>query len=359
MPKNIEIQIKDEIYERLKDESAKYNMDIKNYIPMVIEKYDDSARRNNNYIEEKVKKPLKKILTDLEGLSENMNDNRNLNKILLLPLKIYTKPLPKGLIKLIEHYKSKFWYDIERFYLITDGKSILGYVGLNISEEDAPYGKYLFIYALNLYKEYQTSTNLKYIINFIQSIGRQGQCYSIDILFENSNLTYDQLKGLGFLLLTSTDIIRIKELNYDKISMDYLKTRKINIEDMEDFLPVARTEPFKPLYNQWLERKENIEVYSNIYRDEGEEIEFIYTKEDKWINNNLYDYFILLIRKKYIYEDKYINKAILILKFIILNNIEKDSNLVISISKHLNENKSIYKDDEILDSLNWLRKNNG
>jgi len=360
MPKNIEIQINDEIYERLKSESVKYNMNVESYIPIVIEKYDQSNKQSNNYIEEKVKKPLKKILTDLEGLNGNNNDNSLSNKVLLLPLKIYTKPLPKGFSRLIEYYKSKSWYDLENFYLITEGKSIVGYLGLNISEEDAPYGRYLFIYGLNLYKEHQNITNLNYIINFVKSIGRQGQCYSIDILLENCNLTYDQLNELGFLLFTSADIIKIKEdIGDNKIDINYLESKKCDIEDIGEFLPVVRTEPLKPLLNQWLtQKKDIIEVCSNIYKDEEEEIKFIDIKEDKRINNIVYSYFTLLVDPKNLYDDKYISKVFSILNSIICNDIEKNKESIVSVYKDFKRSLSIYNDCDILDSISWLRKNN-
>lgn len=359
MPKNIEIKIEDEVYERLKNESVKYNMDIQSYIPIVIEKYDHNARKNSSYIEEKVKKPLKKILTDLEGLSGYIDDNSNSTKVLLVPFKIYTKPLPRGFNRLIEYYKLKGWYDVETFYLITDGKSILGYIGLNINEEEAPYGRYLYIYGLKLYKEYQTSNNLKYIINFIKSIGRKDKCYSIDILFENTNLTYDQLKELGFSILTVTDIIKIRKDSLGhKINIESIVSNISRIEDIKKFVPVARNEPFIPFINQLLQKKDKIEVYSNIYKSDSDEIEFMYIREDKKINNIIYNHFTLLVASENLYDDKYIGKVFSIFNSIIDNHTYKNQDNIVSILRDNNRNLSIYNEDYIIDTLSWLRKNN-
>jgi len=359
MTKKIEIEIEDEIYERLKSECAKSNMDIRSYIQVVIEKYDHTNKQDINYIEEKVKKPLKKILNDLEGLNQDAYNNPPSTRVLLLPLKIYNNPLPQGFSRRIEYYKSKGWYDVEKFYLIVDGKNILGYLGLNISEEDAPYGRYLFIYGLNLYKEYQNSININYIVNFIKSIGRQGQCFSIDIFFENSNLTYDQLKELGFALFTSTDIVKIKveEDSYD-LNIDYLEIEDCNIEDIGKFQPVARMEPFKSLMSQWTAKKEVIEISKIICKEEKEEIEFIYIKENKSFSNTMYSCFTVLIKPQYLYEDDYISKIFSILKSSIFKNMDKDKVFAFHVPRDTNKNLLMYNEDDILDSLNWLRKNN-
>lgn len=359
MIKNIEIQVKDETYERLKRDSINYDMDLQSYITMLIEQNHNNIRQNHNYIEEKVKKPLQKILTDLETSNTYHKENSNLfNKVLLLPLKKYNKALSKEFSRIIEYYKSRDLYDEENFYLITDGKRILGYMGLNISEEDAPYGRYIFIYALSLYKDYQSIGNLKYIINFVQSIGRQNQCYSIDILLENSNFTYNQLNELGFLLFTSTDIIKINiETDKAKVSICNLKTEATNIEDLGEFLPICRAEPLKSMISQWISKKEMIEVHRAIYKDE-EEIEFMYVREDKSFNRTMYNCFTLLVRPEYLYDDKYIYKVLPILELIISQNIDKYIRSIVMIPRDLNKNSSIYNEDDVLDTLNWLRKNN-
>lgn len=359
MTRKIEIQIKNDIYEKLRNESVKYDMDIQSYISMVLEKYDYNIKEHNNYIEEKVKKPLKKILFDLESFNgDTKTDNRS-DRVLLLPLKMYNKPLPKGFSKLIAYYTSKDWYDMENFYLITDGKTILGYLGLNINEEDAPYGRYLFIYGLNLYKEHQNSTNLNYITNFVKSVGRQNKCYSIDILLENSNVTYNQLKDLGFLQFTSTDIIKIRiEEDKNKININCLEIVDFDIKDIDKFVPVVRTEPFKSLLSQWLRMKENLEVYKNVYKGDEEEIEFVYIKQDKIINQNRYNYYTLLIKPEHLYEDKYIYKAFLVFKSAVYEGLDEENDSIVSVPRHINTNFSICKEDDILDTLNWLRKNN-
>lgn len=358
MREKIEIQIEKETYERLKKESVNWNMDMEGYLSMLIEKHGYSIKQNHNYIEEKVKRPLKKILNDLETLGEDMENNNLSNRVLLLSLKMYNKPLPKEFSRIIEYYKGKGWYSDANFYLITDGKSILGYLGLSISEEDAPYGKYLFIYVLNMYKDYQNSGNLNYIINFIQSIGRQESCYSIDIILENCNIAYDQLKGLGFLPFTSTDIMKVKvEDNDDIIHFENLKSEELKVEGIEGFLPVAKTEPLKALLSQWSAKKEKIEIYKSIYKDEGGEIEFIYVKEVKVFNKSMYNYFTLLVKSQYLYDDKFLYKVFSILKLIVSKSIDKDMGAIVMIPNGLRE-KLFINGEKVLDTLNWLRKNN-
>lgn len=360
MAKNIEIQIDDEVYNRLKIESAKHNMDVEKYISVAIEKYNHNIRENYNYIEEKVKKPLRKILTDLEEYSGNGSENGFYNKILLLPLKIYTKPLPRGFNRILNYYKSKGWYNIECFYLITDTKSIIGYLGLCIVEEDAPYGKYLFIYGLNLSREYQNNTNLNYIINYIKSIGRKNQCYSIDIVFENSNLTYEQLNRLGFQVFSSVDIVGLNNiaLDYEKMTVSDLTSEKCDIESIKDLVPIARIEPLQPLLGQWKAQRDKIDMYHHTCKMKGEEVEFLSVREDKVINNTLYHYFTLLVDTKLVFDDKYIKKVISILISMTNKEEDKERDYIISIPKEVNKNLSIYKEDHVLDSLNWLRKNN-
>ncbi len=284
-----------------------------------------------------------------------MGDDDSDKKILLLPLKMYTKPLPKRFIKLIDYYKSMKWYYLENFYLITDGKNILGYLGLNINEEDAPYGKYVFIYALNLDKSYQNRSNIKYIINFVQSIARQSKCYSIDVLFENSNFTYEQLKELGFLVFTSIDMVKINNKTSGEVDINLLKRNQSDINDLDKFVPICKKEPLKSLFSRWKSRKDNIEIYRNIYNEEDEKIEFISIKENKSFNNVKYNHFTLLVDSKYLYDDNYINKAISILKLIIS---KEDSNFIVSLPAHLNKITSIYNEENIIYSLNILRKNN-
>jgi len=160
-------------------------------------------------------------------------------------------------------------------------------------------------------------------------------------------------------LFTSTDILEVKDKeNNDKINIDYLEIIDCNIENIDEFLPVAKTEPFKPLFSQWMAKKEDIEVCRNTYKYKNKEIEFIYIKENKSINNTMYNYFTVLLKPENLYEDKYISEVFSILKLIVTKNIDKNISSVIAIPRHLNKNSFMYNENDILDSLNWLRKNN-
>ncbi len=373
--KNINLKIKEEVYNKLEEKAAKRNLDIESYICKILEVYNDGIY-SKKYIEEKVKKPLNDILSNLKILSNDDNNNKikssnsNSNNINLkfIPLKEYNKSLPQKLNDVINYYKNKNWYDDSTFYLVTDKKRVLGYLGLNIFEEDPPYGKYVFIYALNLYKDYQNIRNLKYIVSFIQSIARKFKCYSMDVLSKNCNITESKLKNLGFLDFIEEDIIKIHE-EKNEIGSDFIKKEQICIQDLMEFKPICRAEPLKCLYNKWQDeesvknikdikpKKHILKAYKVLYNFENNKIEFVYVEQKERINSNKYDRYTILVKSDYLYDDDYIVQAFNILNYLIYKENVNTIYPIVSIPRYLSKNIHYYSEEKILYSDIRLRKN--
>jgi len=72
----------------------------------------------------------------------------------------------------------------------------------------------------------------------------------------------------------------------------------------------------------------------------------------------MYSCFTVLIKPQYLYEDDYISKVFSILKSSTLKNMDKDKVFAFYVPRDTNKNLLMYNEDDILDSLNWLRKNN-
>jgi|GEM_PF-3230150 len=356
MAKNIEVTINDEAYEILKSESILHKLDMQRYVSMMIEESSGKKRIDRNYIEEKIRKPLEKILVDLDEIELNTIKKDIKDKIMIIPLNLYKKKLPEELDKIILYYNQQSLYDTDHFYLILDGANIVGYVGMTINEEDAPYGKYVYIFGFYLYKEYQNHRNTKYIMGFIQSVGRKNQCYSIDVVLEGSNLGFEHFREMGFDGLNSTDIIQIDGLKNKQIDLNLFRIEKCMLEDVQNFLPVARTEPTNFMLKRWESKKEAIEIYSILNKDEKRIA--MYVKEDKNIHTAQYNFITLLVEKEHLYDDPYIEKILFILKGLLSKGLPENEKMVVAICKYMNKNQSLYKEKDILDSINWLRKNN-
>lgn len=284
MGRRIEIEITEEIYSVLMKVAEEYGVSIEDYISLKVEAglEDKGFKTAKKLIIKELQDTIKKVeAIKYEGLE---TENKG-NKILIYSynsLVQSSNDFPKEILKRIELYKEKGWFDPVWFYVIVCRKDIVGLIGMNQHEEAMPYGRYLFIYGLYLDKTHQTKQNLSYLSGYIQAVAKQAKIMNIDVCNAVTNLSSEGLKGMGFHSFSSTCCIEGILKSDSTKEAAYIKRESITLTApvLENYLLPSRTLPLKLLMEAWGDDKAITSERIVLRADEGDELSYILIKEE-------------------------------------------------------------------------------
>ncbi|KAB3527646.1 hypothetical protein [Alkaliphilus serpentinus] len=278
----ISIEVSDHELKELEKRARNKEVTLDEYLHIKIFEEDMAREDIKSWVIKELNEIVKKLKTD-EILEDR--EARRKKRLIIYSYSKYTSPLSSRTKEAIIKYQEKGFFHEDLFFLIADKREIVGFIGINKQEEELPFGRYLYIYALKLLKDYHNRENLEYIGGFIEAVAKQEEYYSIDITPQNSDFSMEDLRSMGFSKHTTSCFIELKENPFLKNSqnMEDLFLEKIVIDE-ENLLklgkiPIGRNLPFKLMLNAWFTSKDS-QVYKANITINGEIIDVLFIKEE-------------------------------------------------------------------------------
>lgn len=285
MGRKIEIEISEELYSELLKAVEEYDGSLEEYISLKLKEglQDRGLKAAKKLVIKELQNTIKRI-DDIKY--ENLEVENKGNKILIYSFNSLSQSsngLPSEILKKIDFYKDKGWFDPGSFYLIVSKKDIVGFCGMNLHEEPMPYGRYLFVYSLYLEKSHQSKNNLSYLSGYIKAIAKQAKAMNIDIANLGTNISAEGLKGMDFYNFSSAQYIR-GVLNSESVKVvpsQMCEAIVLTPLELEKYLLPTRTLPINLLIEGW-SNKEALVKYERytINSIEDGEISYILIKEE-------------------------------------------------------------------------------
>ncbi|ABR48528.1 hypothetical protein Amet_2374 [Alkaliphilus metalliredigens QYMF] len=325
----------------------------------------DQFKKPINDEEEEIIKFKKMIMGELKALIEKVENFNGIisdvdegsNRLILISLKKFNGELPKEVGEAIKKHGEQGWGSQNQFYVMTNRKRVVGYLGINLYEEPMPFGKYVYIFALQLEKKYQSQINLKYIENFISAVARKAQCNYVDMTDDCCPLALDKVKHLGFVEFTSTSLFKLNKQN-SPIDFEMVSSQNINISEIEGthFIPSDRRLPLQVQLNQWKEENCTIEKFV-INKNQGQTplTLLIIKRLGATKKNGTKNFYTFLAEPIVFYDDQLTNEVINII-INILGEKEQEEAFMIALPTACEVTISKYHWDYKLESVKWYRK---
>ncbi|MCC5911514.1 MAG: GNAT family N-acetyltransferase [Clostridiaceae bacterium] len=358
MKRRLEIEISEDLYIKLKEQSKKENSTVEEYIA-----YKIKETENYKYQLDTLKKTavygLQNLLYKLKTI-DTTPDKKTYKNVKITSLVSYKNPLSKTLSEVVDAFKEQQDFNKESFYLLTDENKVVGYIGIDFHEEPMPYGVYGFIYVFNLSKSYHKKDVLTGIIRFLDNLLKEKRVYNLDIASNSSNLSQEQLKQLGFLELSEVykGKVKIKNNILKDSSLKEHKIQNIKMEDLDiktlnQYISAARIFPMTYLYDRAIGKKKIIKIEKFIY-NEPQRTVFILKELIDLNDKKLYRYVILMepisIYDKEILEEVYSD----LIKYI--SKQEENTNIALEFPVEIKEYLGKYMEHTAFKKIFWYRK---
>ncbi|AKL95203.1 hypothetical protein CACET_c17550 [Clostridium aceticum] len=301
MDRKIEIELPQELYQRLEEQCKNKELTLEEYIIFLL--YEGEHSKNQvQHIKKVVIGDLQNMIYKVQKTSLNPSNRVTQNEVNCIPLKAFKGQVPKDLKKKIDFFKKQKTFKEDYFYLLINPTEVVGYSGLDFFEEAMPYGQYGFIYCFDLQKPYLTYKNLKNIFNFLGRMIKEEKIYNMDLSTICCNIPEEVLAKLGFKELSHVKRIYggIKpEIEYDTILQYKETTKDFNVKEMEGLLPINRVLPISYLQNYWMKSLEVIKLKEISFKQTSNS--FI-LQERKRIQDKIYFYYTIFLNPLDLYD---------------------------------------------------------
>ncbi|MBM7613919.1 hypothetical protein [Alkaliphilus hydrothermalis] len=299
MGKKIEIELNNQLFEKINQLAEAKSMKLEDYLISLIKGNEGLQNQKLKDYQGYVIKELEALLDKVKGRDGNGNSQQQKSKVLIYSYKTYRNELQKEIKDIVEFYKRKGWFNEDFFYLIQDRRGIVGYMGLNPQREELPYGGYMFLYSLHVAKSHQGQQNFKYISGFIHAVAKKEKYYSVDISSVSTNIEEKDLLSVGFkkfdtatLLRGKVELVDNEKIEDEKIVNELvdkrkqyevfkLETKKIKLSDVieKGYLSSGRMLPLGFLFAEWQKKEQKLEIRQLKIKVQQKEIELILVEE--------------------------------------------------------------------------------